>query len=483
MNLEKIIEGLEITRREGAGGDPDIGAVRFDSRKAGEGDLFVAIRGVTADGHRFIGDALARGAAGVVCERLPAAPDQKVAWIVVPDSRVALSRMASAFYGHPSRELQLVGVTGTNGKTTIVTLLYQLHILLNFRAGMLSTIRVMIGTQSFPSTHTTPDPVRINEYLRKMADGGCEYCFMEVSSHAIDQERIGGLHFTGGIFTNLTHDHLDYHGDFRKYLTVKKRFFDRLPEEAFALVNRDDRNAKVMLQNCRARKHGYSLRSVADFQGKIREMHLEGTSLLIDGREVWIMHPGYFNASNLLSVYGASVLLGHHPDDVLEALSRLGPVEGRFETHRSESGTTGIVDYAHTPDALKNVLGSIREVIPEGAKIITVVGAGGDRDREKRPVMARIAAESSYRTILTSDNPRYEDPDRILDELAAGIADELKGTVMRIVNRREAIRAACMMAETGDIILVAGKGHEKYQEIKGKRMAFDDMEILKKNMN
>lgn len=483
MNLSSIIEGLEITRNGGAEHDPVIRMIRFDSRKVEEGDLFVAVRGTVTDGHRFMDTAVEAGASCVVCETLPEQPDPGVTWMVVPDSRKALGRMASAFYGHPSRALQLVGVTGTNGKTTVATLLYQLHTLLNFKSGMLSTIQVMIDGEPHPATHTTPDPVRINEYLRNMVDRGCEYCFMEVSSHAIDQERVAGLYFTGGIFTNLTHDHLDYHRDFREYLTVKKKFFDELPGEAFALVNKDDRNGRVMLQNCRAAKYGYGLKSVGDFQGRIVELLLEGTSLLVDDREVWVTLPGTFNASNLLAVYGASVLLGHHPDDVLKALSQLHPVAGRFETCRSASGITGIVDYAHTPDALKNVLESIRQVNPAGGRIITVVGAGGDRDREKRPIMARIAAEASHTTILTSDNPRNEDPESILDEMMGGIPNGLSGKTLRIVSREEAIRTACMMAERGDVILVAGKGHEKYQEIKGERIRFDDVEILKKNMN
>jgi UDP-N-acetylmuramoyl-L-alanyl-D-glutamate--2,6-diaminopimelate ligase len=483
MNLKKIIGGLEISRMEGSGSDPAIRAIRFDSRAVEKGDMFVAVRGTRTDGHRYIQEALSRGAACVVCELLPEGPDPGIPRVVVPDSRKALALMASAFYGHPSRELQLVGVTGTNGKTTVTTLLHQLHCLLHFRAGLLSTIQVLVDREPFPATHTTPDPVRVNGYLRQMAGEGCEYCFMEVSSHAIDQERIGGLHFTGGIFTNLTHDHLDYHKDFREYLTVKKRFFDGLPAEAFALVNSDDRNAPVMVQNCRARKYTYGMQAVSDFQGRIREMHLEGSSLLVNGREVWVALPGTFNASNLLSVYGASILLGHHPDDVLEALSQLVPVRGRFETYRSPSGATGIVDYAHTPDALKNVLESIRQVIKAGGKIITVVGAGGDRDRQKRPVMARIAAEASYRTILTSDNPRSEDPEQILDEMMEGIPAGLEGSTLRIVSREEAIRTACVIAQRGDIILVAGKGHEAYQETRGEKVKFDDMEILRKNMN
>jgi UDP-N-acetylmuramoyl-L-alanyl-D-glutamate--2,6-diaminopimelate ligase len=390
--------------------------------------------------------------------------------------------MASVWYGHPSSELSLVGVTGTNGKTTIATLLHQMHQLMGFKAGLISTIQVLIGTESHPATHTTPDPIRINAILREMVDAGCEYCFMEVSSHAIDQERAESLAFDGGIFTNLTRDHLDYHKDFRVYLDVKKRFFDHLPEDAFALVNGDDKNGRVMLQNCPAEKHIYSLRSMCDFRGKITEMHLEGSAMEINGKEVWVKLPGRFNASNLLCTYGASILLGHHPDDVMAALSELNPVTGRFETFRSARGTIAVVDYAHTPDALQNVLDTIHEVNVAGGEIITVVGAGGNRDRGKRPVMARIVAGASHKVILTSDNPRDEDPEVILDEMMEGIPKPLLERTMRIVNREEAIRTACIIAGQKDIILVAGKGHELTQEIAGELRAFDDMKVLKQNL-
>jgi UDP-N-acetylmuramoyl-L-alanyl-D-glutamate--2,6-diaminopimelate ligase len=462
--------------------DPLIGKITFDSREVGDGDLFVAIRGLQADGHDYIDRALASGAGAVVCEAWEKESLPGIPVICVPDSRKALATLASAWYGHPSAELSLVGITGTNGKTTIATLLYQMHERMGFKTGLISTIQVMIGEESRPATHTTPDPLQINAVLREMLDAGCEYCFMEVSSHAIDQERIGGLDYNGGIFTNLSRDHLDYHKDFREYLHVKKRFFDGLPAGAFALVNGDDKNGRVMLQNCKAEKHYYSLRSIAGFRGKIREMHLEGTAMEINGNEVWVTLPGKFNASNLLCAYGASILLGHHSDDVLAALSELKPVAGRFETFRSANGITAIVDYAHTPDALQNVLDTIHEVNVAGGEIITVVGAGGNRDRGKRPLMGRIAATASHKVILTSDNPRNEDPELILDEMMAGVPEQDMERCMRIVSREEAIRTACIIAREKDIILVAGKGHELTQEVAGEKRAFDDMKILKQNL-
>ena len=481
MKLKKIIEGLEIS---GLYGDEnlEISRITFDSREVGEGDLFVAIRGTEADGHRFIEKAISAGAVAVVSQDKPVGENQAISWIYVSDSRRALAQMASAFYGHPSKELQLVGITGTNGKTTIATLLHEIHTLLGFRAGLLSTIQVLMGSDSLPATHTTPDPLQINGYLRRMVDAGCGYCFMEVSSHAIDQDRIEGLDFNGGVFTNLTRDHLDYHKDFKSYLEAKKRFFDHLPKGAFALVNCDDKNGKVMLQNSPAEAHLYGLRSLCEFKGKLVEMHLEGSSMVINGNEVWVKLPGRFNASNLLCVYAVSILLGHHSEDILKAVSQVNPVPGRFEAFHSEKGITGIVDYAHTPDALKNVLETIDEVNVSGGEIITVVGAGGDRDRGKRPQMARIGAEASHKLILTSDNPRDEDPESILDDMMEGIPPGLKEKTMRIASREEAIRTACIIAKKKDIILVAGKGHEKTQEIAGKKLAFDDMRLLKQSL-
>jgi UDP-N-acetylmuramoyl-L-alanyl-D-glutamate--2,6-diaminopimelate ligase len=481
VRLKEIIQDLEPTALSGDQ-DPSIGKITFDSRELQKGDLFVAIRGVQVDGHRYIEQALAAGAAAVVCEEMGQTLNSEVPVICVPDTRKALAMMASVWYGNPSSELSLVGVTGTNGKTTIATLLHQMHQRMGFRAGLLSTIQVLIGEESRPATHTTPDPLQINAALREMVDSACEYCFMEVSSHAIDQERIGGLEFNGGLFTNLSRDHLDYHKDFREYLTVKKRFFDSLPTDSFALVNGDDKNGSVMLQNCVAEKHIYSLRSMCDFRGKITEMHLEGSAMEINGQELWVKLPGRFNAANLLCAYGASILLGHHPDDVMAAISELNPVEGRFETFRSAKGITAIVDYAHTPDALQNVLDTIHEVNVAGGEIITVVGAGGNRDKGKRPVMARIVAGASHKVILTSDNPRDEDPELILDEMMEGIPSQQLEHTMRIVSREEAIRTACIVAREKDIILVAGKGHEKSQEIAGEKKAFDDMELLKQNL-
>jgi UDP-N-acetylmuramoyl-L-alanyl-D-glutamate--2,6-diaminopimelate ligase len=481
MNLREIIEELQITAISGEG-DPAISGIVFDSRKVEQGSLFVAVRGNLADGHRFIPAALEAGAAAIVCEeKAPETPLEAV-WIQVPETRRALALLAAAFYGHPSRELQLVGVTGTNGKTTIVTLLHQLHTLLGYKSGLLSTIRVLIGEESHPATHTTPDPVSIHAILRQMVEKGCEYCFMEVSSHAVVQDRTTGLDFNGGVFTNLTRDHLDYHPDFQDYLTAKKRFFDQLPSGSFALVNADDRHGHIMLQNCPADPYCYSLHSLCDFTGKINEMHLEGTAMLINEKEVWVKLPGRYNASNLLAVYGVAMLLGHHQEEVIETLTKLQPVEGRLEMFHTEEGPTALVDYAHTPDALAHVLETIREVNVKGGGIITVVGAGGNRDRGKRPQMAKIAVEGSHKLILTSDNPRDEDPEAILDDMMEGIPPNLRDRTLRITNRREAIRTACMMAGRNDIILVAGKGHEKTQEIKGEKMAFDDLEILKMNL-
>lgn len=497
MVLEDIIRDIDVRTVKGEAGR-EIADIVFDSRKVRPGSLFVAIRGYETDGHLYIDQAVTSGACAVIFETDPGddgngkAPAEQTevfpaekpgtTWIGVPDSRRALALAASAFHGYPSRELHLVGVTGTNGKTTIASLLHRLQTILGFRSGLLSTVHVLIGDEIHPSTHTTPDPVRINALLRQMVDTGCEYCFMEVSSHAVAQQRTAGLKFTGGIFTNLTRDHLDFHADFREYLNAKKGFFDSLPSDAFALVNADDRNGKVMLQNCDASRHTYSLHSPGGFMGKIKELHMEGTSMLVDDREVWINLPGKFNAFNLLAVYGTAVLLGQHPEDVIRALSKLQPVRGRFETYRSPAGVTAVIDYAHTPDALQNVLETIREVNVGKGNIITVIGAGGNRDRGKRPQMARIAAEGSHRVILTSDNPRYEDPEKILDDMMEGLPSLLAERTLRIASREEAIRTACMMAGSKDIILVAGKGHEQTQEIRGEKIRFDDMETVRKNL-
>ncbi|MCP4314094.1 MAG: UDP-N-acetylmuramoyl-L-alanyl-D-glutamate--2,6-diaminopimelate ligase [Bacteroidetes bacterium] len=482
MKLKEIIQELEVVKITGSTAK-EVSGISFDSRKVVPGDLFVAIRGTGSDGHDYIPQTIASGAVVVVSEEEPLEGHAEITWVKSENPREALALMASAFYAHPSRDLHMVGITGTNGKTTIATLLHQVHTSLGFRAGLLSTIRVVIGEEEFPATHTTPDPLQINAYLRMMVESGCGYCFMEVSSHAIDQDRISGLDFNGGVFTNLTRDHLDYHKDFKSYLDVKKRFFDHLPSSAWALVNGDDKNGQVMLQNCRAEKHVFALRSAGEFRGRIREMIMEGSSLEINGKEVWVKLPGRFNASNLLGTYGAAVLSGQVPDDVLTELSNADPVKGRFESFHSEKGVTGVVDYAHTPDALSNVLETIREVNIFGGEVITVVGAGGNRDQGKRPQIARIATEASHKVILTSDNPREEDPDSILDEMMEGVPSAAREKVLRIISREEAIRTACMLAGAGDIILIAGKGHENYQVIGNKKMPFDDMLVLKQNLN
>ncbi len=478
MKAEELIgfvPGNRITGRT----DREITGVTFDSRLVTEGGLFVAIRGTVADGHAYIGQACGKGAACVVCEQLPEDPAGGVTWVEVDDSRRALAHIAAAWYGHPSRELRMVGVTGTNGKTTVTTLLYRLHAGLGYRAGLLSTIEVMIGAERFPATHTTPDPMRINGYLRQMVDAGCEFCFMEVSSHAVSQERIAGLQFDGAVFTNLTHDHLDYHGTFREYLEAKKAFFDGLEAKAFALVNSDDKNGEVMLQNCAAEKYRYGLRRVADFRGKILEPLFEGSRMEINEQETWIRLPGTFNASNILAIYGVSVLLGHAPVEVLEQISKLSPVPGRFEILRGESGTTAVVDFAHTDDALENVMQTIREVNRGSGEIIVVVGAGGDRDQTKRPKMGAVAAKLADKVILTSDNPRSESPEAILAGMEEGIPRQERGRVMKITDREEAIKTACMLAREKDVILVAGKGHEKTQEIMGVKHPFDDTEVIR----
>lgn len=482
MRLEKIIADINPVEITGSA-SVEISGICFDSRKVSAGDVFVAIRGTGSDGHLFIPQAISAGALAIVSEENPREASADICWIKAQNSREALALMASAFYGHPSRDLLLVGVTGTNGKTTIATLLFRLFTDLGYKAGLLSTIHVEVGKKVYPASHTTPDPMQLNEFLRTMVDQGCGYCFMEVSSHAIDQDRIGGLHFKGGIFTNLSRDHLDYHKDFQTYRDVKKRFFDELPGDAFALVNADDKNGAVMVQNCKAKKYSFGLLSGSDYKVKVSEMLMEGSFLVINGKEVWVKLPGRFNASNLLCTYAAAELLGQEPEDVLAELSRLEPVKGRFQTIRSEKGVTGVVDYAHTPDALNSVLETIREVLKSGSELITVVGAGGNRDQGKRPQMARIAVEASHKVILTSDNPRDEDPENILDDMMSGVPATVRDRVLRITSREEAIRTACLLASAGDVILLAGKGHEDYQIIGDKRMPFDDMQILQQNLN
>ncbi len=478
MNLDEILSGINVLSLTGDR-NRSISSIEFDSRKVTGGSLFVAVRGYNSDGHDFIGDAVASGAAAVMCESLPSDQPASVCWIRTSDSAKALGYAASNFFGNPSSLLKLVGVTGTNGKTTIATLLYRMFIKLGYKCGLFSTICNYINGKELPATHTTPDPVELNRLLSEMAEKGCSYAFMEVSSHAADQKRIAGLRFEGGIFTNLTHDHLDYHKTFENYLAAKKSFFDSLPAESFALANIDDRNGRVMLQNCRARKYTFSMRGMADFRCGIIEQGFEGMNLKFQGEEVWTRFIGDYNASNLLAVYGASELLGATKSEILTVLSDMHPVPGRLEVIKSTGGISGIVDYAHTPDALVNVIGTINKIREGNARLITVVGAGGDRDRTKRPKMAAISAEGSTRLILTSDNPRSEDPGKIIDDMEAGLTPDLRKKTLRIPDRREAIKAAVMLAEAGDVILVAGKGHETYQEVKGVRHHFDDREELK----
>ena len=450
----------------------------FDSRQVQAGDAFVAISGTQVDGHQFIPKAIEKGATAVICERLPQNRPDQVSFVRVSDSALALGMMADRFYGQPSRQLKLVGVTGTNGKTTIVTLLHQLFMALGYKTGLLSTIINKVQNREIPTRHTTPDAVSIQSVLREMVDAGCEYAFMEVSSHAVVQHRIAGLHFAGAVFTNLTHDHLDYHKTFNEYIRAKKKFFDDLPKTAFALVNGDDRNAGVMLQNTDAQQYSYGLQTMADFKGKLLEDGFEGLEMLMDNREFFSPMVGRFNASNLLAAYATARLLGMNNEEVLTALSALEGAEGRFDVLRSANGIIGIIDYAHTPDALKNVLETISEIRSGNEKLLTVVGAGGDRDKAKRPLMAAIANRYCDQVILTSDNPRSEDPELILKDMMRGVEPQYKKRTLVISNRAEAIKTAYNLAREGDIILVAGKGHEKYQEINGVRLPFDDKQIL-----
>ncbi|MDR2621365.1 MAG: UDP-N-acetylmuramoyl-L-alanyl-D-glutamate--2,6-diaminopimelate ligase [Dysgonamonadaceae bacterium] len=461
-----------------AGQELDVSGIHADSRKIGQGYLFVAVKGVQSDGHDYIEKAIENGAKVIVCQVLPDKQHLDVQYIQVADSAEALGEIASLWNGEPSKKLQLVGVTGTNGKTTIATLLYTMFRKSGYKAGLLSTVCNYINDKVIPATHTTPDAIELNDLLAQMVEAGCDYAFMEVSSHSVVQKRIAGLQFKGGIFTNLTRDHLDYHPTFEDYRDAKKAFFDRLPTEAFALTNKDDKNGLFMLQNTKASKQTYSVLSLADFKGKIQETHLEGTLMSINNREVATQFVGKFNVYNLLAVYGASVLLGLNPDDAMVLLSTLHSVAGRFQTFRSPEGYTAIVDYAHTPDALVNVLNAIHEVLRGQGNIITVVGAGGNRDKGKRPLMAQEAARLSDRVILTSDNPRFEEPEDIINDMFAGLTEEDIKKTIKITDRKEAIRTACMLAQTGDVVLIAGKGHEDYQEIKGVKYHFDDREIV-----
>ena len=479
--MKKDLTGLLVTipiKRTVGTNDKIVTDVICDSRKASEGALFVAVNGVNVDAHRFIPEVIAKGVGTIVCEVLPEHIDENVCYIVVENSAAALAHIAAWWYGYPSHHIHLVGVTGTNGKTTIATLLYELMRLLGQKAGLLSTVCNIIDTTVIPATQTTPDPLSLNKMLADMVDAGCQYAFMEVSSHSCSQHRIDGLNFSGAIFTNLTRDHLDYHGTVLNYMNAKKMFFDMLPESAFAIVNADDKAGAYMIQNTLARKLTYSLKSLAYYKCRILESRLNGTSLNINGNSLEVLFTGKFNAYNLLAVYGAAMQLGFDSQDVLVAMTQLVPVAGRFQTLLSPRGYTAIVDYAHTPDALVNVLDSIREVVGTKGHIITVVGAGGNRDKGKRPIMAREAALRSDRVILTSDNPRNENPEDILRDMEAGLDVSLKGKVIKITDRREAIRTATILAQPGDVVLVAGKGHEDYQEINGVKHHFDDKEVI-----
>lgn len=450
----------------------------FDSRKAGPGSLFVAVRGTNSDGHTFIPQVIKSGASVIVCEVFPADKNENITWVKVHDSAQALAYISANYYDHPSSKLNLIGVTGTNGKTTSVTLLYNLFRELGFKCGLLSTVRNLIDDVEIAATHTTPDPLQLNMLLSRMADEGCTYCFMEVSSHAVVQHRVTGIQFRGGIFTNISRDHLDYHKTFDEYIRAKKGFFDQLDESAFALVNADDRNHKIMVQNCKAKVSTYSLKTVSDFKARILENTFSGLMLNIDGNDVLCRLVGKFNTYNLLAAYSSAVLLGNEKLKVLTALSGLSAPEGRFETLISDEGIIGIVDYAHTPDALENVLLTVRDIRTRNEKVITIVGCGGDRDAGKRPQMAAIACENSDRVILTSDNPRSEDPEDIISQMKEGVPPQHFKKVLAISDRKEAVRTACALAEKGDIILLAGKGHEKYQEIKGVKYPFDDKQVL-----
>lgn len=476
--LKDILHGIPVIEVRGQL-DSVITEISFDSRKVHEGSLFVAVSGTKTDGSRFIQDAIASGSIAVMCEQLPEEIDDTITYILVGDAAFSLGVAAANFFDNPSRQLRLVGVTGTNGKTTVATLLHQLFTELGYACGLLSTVENRVAEKVVEATHTTPDPVQLNSLLRDMVDQGCDYCFMEVSSHAIVQQRIAGLMFAGGIFTNITHDHLDFHQTFDQYIKAKQTFFDGLDKFAFALYNQDDRHGAVMVQNSFAHKKSYGLKNIADFKTKVLETHFEGTLLQFEAQEVWVNLIGEFNAYNLLAVYGAAVLLEQETVKILTAMSRLKGAEGRFDVQISDQGVIGIVDYAHTPDAVKNVLETIARLRKSDEQVITVLGCGGDRDRTKRPEMAAVAIRNSNKLIITSDNPRTEDPAAIIRDMEAGVPTASKKHVFSISDRKEAIRAACHLAQAGDVVLVAGKGHEKYQEINGTKLPFDDKEILK----
>lgn len=483
MELRNLLSDIQADIVDVLGSDTvRIAGITADSRKVSDGFLFVALQGVQVDGKQFIDKAIEQGAKAVIYDGDFSPSGSAVTFVKVKDSADAIGKIASAWYGHPSSKLKLVGVTGTNGKTTTATLLYRMFRQLGYAAGLLSTVCNYVNETEYPATHTTPDPVSLNEFLAKMVDAGCEYAFMEVSSHAIHQKRISGLEFDGGVFTNLTQDHLDYHKTMQEYLKAKKAFFDILPDTAFALTNVDDKNGLVMLQNTKAGKYTYSVKALADFKARIIEKHFDGTAIEINGRELEVQFVGVFNVYNLLAVYGASVLLGQDAEDVLVGLSTLRPVAGRFQTIRSKDGFTAIVDYAHTPDALTNVLQAIHEVLDGSGRVITVVGCGGNRDKTKRPIMAQESAKLSDQLILTSDNPRFEEPQTIIDDMVAGLDPVQMKKTLCIVEREQAIKTACALAKPGDVILIAGKGHEDYQDVKGVKHHFDDKEIVENTL-
>ena len=483
MRLNDLLREIQYTRLVLPKDEVEVKSVNIDSRLVDAGGMFIAIKGTQADGHAYIQAAEEKGATAIVCENIPEKQSPNVAYIVVADAQAVAGKLATTFYGNPSQQLRLVGVTGTNGKTTIATLLYELFKEMGHKCGLLSTVCNYIDGKAYPSTHTTPDAISLNSLLAQMVDAGCEYAFMEVRSHALAQERVGGLEFAGGIFTNLTRDHMDFHETMENYLKAKKSFFDNLPRNAFAITNLDDKNGPVMVQNCRGDVKSYSTRTMGDYKARLVETHLDGMILEFNNREFSTLLTGRFNISNLLAIYGAAVELGKDPEEVLRVMSILRPVSGRFETLHSPDGVSAIVDYAHTPDALKNVLGTINEVLRGRGNVITVVGAGGNRDKGKRPIMAVEAVKGSNRVILTSDNPRFEEPQDIINDMLAGLNDEQRKNVISIVDRKEAIRTACALAQKGDVILVAGKGHEDYQDVKGVKHHFDDKEIIREIFN
>lgn len=482
MQLQEILYGVAIKNLVG-NPNVEVAALAFDSRMIKSDTLFFAIKGTVVDGHEYIGQTINAGATVVVCETMPAELVPSVTYIEVENSSIALGIVASNFYGNPSAKLKLVGITGTNGKTTIATLLFQLFRGLGYHVGLISTVQNHINDQIIPATHTTPNPIALNALLQDMINAQCEYCFMEVSSHAVVQHRIAGLTFTGGVFSNITHDHLDFHKTFDNYLKAKKQFFDHLPKSAFALTNSDDKNGKVMLQNSKASKKTYALKQMADFKAKIVENKFSGLNLEIDHTDVFFKMVGSFNAYNLLAAYGTAILLDQDKLNVLTILSTLSGAEGRFDYFVSKEGIIAIVDYAHTPDAVQNVLSTIANIRKGNEQVISVIGCGGDRDKTKRPIMAQVACDWSDKVILTSDNPRTENPQAIIAEMEKGVSPTNQRKTISITDRREAIKTACLLAKAGDIILVAGKGHEKYQEVNGVRHHFDDKEVLTEQLN